>query len=129
MSVEAIDDTTRAERIWIKIERKPSQIAFIRGSVIEDDAEPSAGPTTLVAQIVRVNRDNRPREVRGEGGEGTELHCVVYGVKGHPDPDVEDTDIQRGDTFELDGDHYIVDYINLVPGGLQANCILQGIGT
>lgn len=126
--VMPIDEAQRAERIWIKIQRKPSQVVFTRQPVVTDDA-PSDEPTELPAQTVRVNRDNRPRELRGEGGEGTELHCIVYGVIGHPDPAISDTDIERGDTFELDGDHYIVDYVNLVPGGMQANCLLLGIGT
>lgn len=127
--VAPIDDAQRAERIWIKILRKPSQIAFTRLAPITDDDLPAEPTITLPAQTARVNRDNRPRDLRGDTGEGTQLHCVVYGVRDHPDPLVSDTDIERGDTFVLDGDHYIVDYVNLVPGGKQSNCILQGIGT
>lgn len=128
--VTAISEAERAKRTWIRILRKPAGITLTRLAPLADDGDLPDEPTiTLSPQTVRVVKDNRPREVRGEAGEGTQLHCIVYGVRDHPDPLVADTDIERGDTFELDGDHYIVDYINLVPGGKQANCILQGIGT
>jgi hypothetical protein len=126
--VSVIDDAARAERVWVKIQRKPVSVVFTRQGVITDDALPT-GPITLAPQTVKIVRDNRPSEVRGEAGEGIQLQCVVCGVKDHPDSTVPDTDIERGDTFELDGDHYIVDYVNLVPGGKQAVCVLQGIGT
>lgn len=124
----AISDAARAQGIWRKIQRKPSSVVLTRLPIIVDDAAiPSS--TTLAAQTVRVARDNRPRAIRGASGEGTELHCIVYGVRDHPDAAIVDTDIERGDTFALEGDHYVVDYINFVPGGVQATCLLQGIGT
>lgn len=121
----AIDPALRAERIQAKIERKPVALVLTRQAAVTDTAPPSA-PTTLPAQTVRVVLDNRPREIRGAIGSGTENHCVVYGVKGHPA--VADTDIRRGDRFRLAGDHYVVDSIKLVPGGVQAIAVLQGIG-
>jgi hypothetical protein len=124
----AIDPAARARRVWSKIQRKPSSVAFTRQAALTDAAPPT-GPTTLPAQVVRVVRDNRPRELRGETGQGVQNHCVVYGVRDHPDVAVVDTDIERGDRFVLDGDHYEVDYVKLVPGGLQAIAVLQGIGT
>lgn len=126
--VTPIDEAARAERVWLKILRKPTNVVLTREVGITDDAPPT-GPTELPAQIVRVARDSRPREARGQTGQGIQLQCVVYGVRDHPDPEIADTDIERGDTFELEGDHYIVDYVNLVPGGKQALCLLQGIGT
>lgn len=120
-----IDAALRAERTWLHIQRWPSQIVLTRPAVITDD-EPSPGPTALPSQTVRVTKDNRPRALRGEMGEGAELHCVVFGVRDHAT--LPDTDIERGDTFVLDGDAYVVDYVNLVPGGKQAVCVLQGVG-
>jgi hypothetical protein len=122
-----INATLRARDAWRRIGRWPTSIQFVRQGEITDDAPPS-DPTTLPAQTVRISRDNRPRTLRGESGEGTELHCVLYGVVGHPDAAVVDTDVQRGDTFQLDGDHFIVDHVKFVPGGLQAVCVLQAIG-
>lgn len=124
--MKPIDEAARAERAWSKILRKPSQVLFERAGVITDDA-PMTGPTTLPAQTVRVVKESRPREVRGEAGEGIQLQCVVYGIRNHAT--LPDTDMERGDTFELDGDHYVCDYVNLVPGGKQGHFILQGIGT
>lgn len=121
--------SSQAIVIWQAILGLPTSVQFTRLAPIIDDDPPAEPTVTLPAQTVRIARDNRPSEVRGEAGEGVQLQCVVYGVRDHPDPLVEDTDIERGDTFEVDGDHYVVDYVNLVPGGVQAHCVLMGIGT
>ncbi len=117
--MEAISDAARAERIWLKIQRKPSSIVFTKPRVVAADGTVTP-ETQLAAQTVRVVSDNRATLVEGVAGAAPQRHVVVYGVKDHPDPAIVDSDIQEGYAFVLDGDTYRVTDTIPVPGGIQA---------
>lgn len=120
--VMPIDEALRAERIWLKILRKPSSVVITgRAKVIQKDGS-SSGGGPLSAQTVRVAYDNRPTIAEGQAGVAPILQAVVYGVKGHPDPAIADTDIQEGDEFEHEENRFRVTDIIPVPGGVQAVC-------
>lgn len=118
MSIGAISDAARAERIWAKIQRKPSSIAFTRPKVVTKSG--TTPETVLAAQTVRVVADNRATPVEGVAGAAPTRAVIIYGVVDHPDPAVADTDIREGYTALIDGKHYRVTDVLSVPGGLQA---------
>lgn len=122
--VDAIDAAARAERIWLKILRKPSSVALETPKVTTKTGVTPA--TTLAAQTVRVVSDNRATVVEGVAGVAPTRAVVIYGVKGHPSEDVADTDIKEGYTFKIDGDTYRVTEITDVPGGVQALARVSG---
>lgn len=113
-----IDPTARAKRVWAKIQRKPTSIAFTKPRVVTKTA--STPETTLAAQTVRVVADNRATPVEGVAGAAPTRAVIIYGVKDHPDPAVADTDVEIGYMASIDGKHYRVVDVLLVPGGVQA---------
>lgn len=120
MSVAAIDDAARAERIWIKIQRHPSSIVFTKPKTIgKNDPPGTAGSlTVLPAQTVRVTSDSRATVVGGVAGTAPKHALVVFGIQGHPTQ--PNTDIDEGYTFPYDGETYRVNKVIRVPGGVQA---------
>lgn len=118
MSVPAIDNAARAERIWIKIQRNKLPIVFTKPKVVTKTG--TTPETALPAQMVRVTSDSRATVVGGVAGTAPKHALVVFGVKGHPDPAVTDTDIDEGYTFPYDGETYRVNKVIPVPGGVQA---------
>jgi hypothetical protein len=81
--VTPIDHAVRAERVWLKILRKPVSVVMTRPKQL-----PKTGPvpeTVLPAQVVRVVLDNRPTEVVGVAGSAPRFQATVYGVRNHPD--------------------------------------------
>jgi len=107
---EAISATNRAVDAWNRIQRNPTSITLVRGAVEQS------------AQTVRIEFDNAvDSEYRGDGGGiSSGRDAVIFGVKNHPT--VDDTDIQRGDRFAINGQQYRVIQTILVPGEVQATC-------
>lgn len=116
--VTPIDNALRAERVWIKIQRKPASIAFTKPKVVTKTGTTAA--TALAAQTVRVVADNRATPVEGVAGAAPQRHVVIYGVRDHPDPLIQNSDIQEGYEAMIDGKHYRVVDVLKVPGGIQA---------
>lgn len=117
-----IDAADRAERIWLKIERKPTSVSFTRPSSTMGGVVTPA--TTLPEQVVRINSDSRASVVGGTAGLAPKRAVVIYGVVGHPSR--PDNDIAEGYTFVLGTDHYRVIDIVEVPGGVQAHAVATG---
>lgn len=117
--VSVISDVARAEAIWRKILRKPISVVFTRPRVVAADGTVTP-ETVLPAQTVRVVSDSRATLVAGVAGAVPQRHVVIYGVVGHPDSGVLDSDIAEGYTFVLDDDRYRVTDTIPVPGGVQA---------
>jgi len=103
-----IDESARAARAWNLIQRNPSQITILRNS------------TVLSVQTVRVGYSNTERTFKGSSADGAVRDAVIFGVRNHPDEDVSDTNIRRGDMFELNGQEFKVINVVYVPGSLQA---------
>lgn len=117
-----IDASLRAERIWVKIERKPSSVAFTRPKQVLKTGTIAA--LELPVQVVRVVSDNRASDVVGVAGTAPRRQAIVYGIRDHAT--LPDTDMDEGYTFLLDGDLYrIVDTIK-IPGGLQGIAVVDG---
>lgn len=121
----AIDASLRAERAWLKIQRKPSSVVFTKPAVGTKTSETPAVP--LPAQSVRISSDSRASVIGGAAGLAPKRAVIVYGVVGHPDPAVLDSDIRVGYTFALEGDIYrVVDIIPGTPGEIQAQATTLG---
>ena len=74
-------------------------------TVVRDGAE-------LAAQTVRIEEMGRPRPYLTEAGETAHADVLVLGYKGHPS--IDDTDLQRGDRFAVDGQGYEI--VMVTPG-------------
>ena len=105
----------RAQDAWTRINDKPSSISLLR-----DDTLPY-----LAAQTVRIEYSIARREVSGAGANTSVRAVTVFGIQGHAT--VADSDIERNDKFELDGDLYSVVNVNkTLIGEVQALCeVLQ----
>lgn len=63
--------------------------------------------TKLAPQTVRIEQTRiQPDRDVGTGGREMVSNATLIGFKGHPD--IDDTDLQVGDRFEVDGVKYIV---------------------
>lgn len=120
----AIDASARAIDIWANIQRRPSTMTFTRPKVVHKDG--TVTPPVTISQVVRVEYDNRPNVLEGQAGVVPILHAVVYGVRGHPDESVVDTDMDEGYEFDLDGNHFRITDVILVPGGVQGVAVVNG---
>lgn len=105
-----MNDGLRAVRAWNLILRNPVEVTILRGM-----------NTVLSPQKVRLEYSNTEREIEGGSANGVKRDVIIFGVRNHPDESVLDTDIKRGDLFELNGQSFRVDDMILVPGGIQAS--------
>lgn len=111
-----MDESLFAVRAWRLIQRKPVSITIKRGKT-----------TTLAAQTVRVEFSNYERNAEGASGAvSVKRDIIVFGVKGHPDEDIADTDIKKSDVFEYEDlgviqNMKVLDVVR-VKGGIQARC-------
>ncbi len=104
-----INAAVRAVRAWARIGDRPISVTVYRNRVAQ------------AAQTVRLEYDSMRgiREIQ-MAGEVNKHRVILFGVLDHPDPDVDDTDLQKGDRFTLaDGDYEIKSVIRL-PGEVQA---------
>lgn len=107
------DSSSRAVDAWARIQEKPTLITIARK---DDD---------LPAQTVRIEHSNQtsaPFESASQSGAVNLVRStlMIYGVLDHPDPDVPDTDIRRGDRFRIDTGLYEVLQIVTTAGEIQA---------
>jgi hypothetical protein len=80
----------------------------------------SAG-TSLAAQVVRIDSDNRPNMNETAAGTSPKRKVIIFGIRNHPT--LANTDIKKGYTFTLPEDvtdKYVVLDITRLPGEIQA---------
>jgi|GEM_PF-1710273 len=105
---DTISNERRAARVWALIQRTPASIIVDRNQVL------------LTAQTVRVEPDSGGQEAKGYAGSSGKQMAMVFGVRGHGDDDILDTNLQRDDRFDYGGQIYRVVNVQHVPGGIQA---------
>lgn len=107
-----INSGLRAIRAWVRIQRWATSITLIRGGVAQD------------AQTMRFEITNSnalfSRAIGTPLGSFSLDSFTLYGVRGHPNPDVPDTDVKRGDRFILDNKEYSIETVIYPPGEIQA---------
>lgn len=103
----------RAADAWKRINDKPLSIAF-----------KNAAGTTLAAQTVRVEVDNRASESESAAGAAPKMHVIVYGIRGHAT--LANTDIKEGYRFVYAADEYRCIDIILQIGEIQG--IFEAVG-
>ena len=94
----AATETDRAVDAWRRINEKPTSISMKRDT-----------GNAVAAQTVRIewgSSSGGSGERAGAGGQSSIRYGVVFGVHGHAT--VDDTDIQRGDRFTVNGYQYRV---------------------
>lgn len=101
----------RAADAWKRIQEKPTSIVIKRSNA------------TLTAQTIRLEVSNTVSERQGQSEAVTSVQqAVVFGVRGHSDPAILDTNIQRGDRFDANGQKYRVLSVIFQRGEVQAVC-------
>jgi hypothetical protein len=110
LSVNSPQDESRfAVRQWNLILRNATSVVLVRGT------------QTLAAQTMSVQPGNEERPVEGQSGaQGSKREVIIFGVEGHPDETVADTDIKRGDQFLYNGRFYKVTDVIKNKGSIQA---------
>ena len=73
--------------------------------------------TTLAAQTVRVESDNRATVVMGDAGNAPTRKLIVYGIQAHPT--LPATEMEEGYTFVLDDEVYTCIDVLSLPGERQ----------
>lgn len=109
----AIDAAPRAVLALNRILDKPTSIAF---------KTPTG--STLAAQTVRVEVDNRSAVITSAAGGAPAMRLIVFGVRGHPT--VADTVMAEGYRFVLSNDEYRIDDIILQLGEIQGVATATG---
>lgn len=99
----------RAAAAWERIQAKATSITVYRGTVAQ------------TAQTVRLEWTvTAPDEQRGVAGQAVRARLVIFGVADHPDETVTDTNLARGDRFQVGGINYEVIDVLAYPGEVQA---------
>lgn len=92
-------ESERAARAWRRIQDKPTSVTF---------RKPDG--TTLAAQSVRLESDNRASMAESAAGRAPVRKLILFGVRNHDT--VTDTDMTEGYRFVLGNDEYkVVDII------------------
>jgi hypothetical protein len=110
---QAISSEERAALAWARIQDKPSSVAF-RTPV----------GTTLGAQTVRLEVDNRAQVIASAAGAAPQMRLVVFGIRDHAT--LPDTDMAEGYRFVYGGDQYRIDDIILTIGEIQGVATATG---
>lgn len=98
----------RAALAWRRINDRPSSVVLIRAG------------TPLAAQTMRIEFDNSSSMVNGTLVRTGVQRLTLFGVKNHPT--IADTNIQRGDRFNLGLAQYEVKSVLTPPGETQGLC-------
>lgn len=109
----AIAEAPRAANAWRRIQDKPSSVAF---------KKPDG--TTLAAQTMRVEYDNRASLAQSEAGAAPNRKLILFGIKGHAT--LADTDMEEGYRFVFDNDEYRITDVLPTIGERQATCEQNG---
>lgn len=106
-----MSESLYAVKQWELILVKPVSITIKRGG------------TNLAAQTVRIEYSNYDRpEVGKSDAVSIKRDVIVFGVKGHPDETIANTDIKKADLFTFEGQSMKVLDVVKVKGGVQAHC-------
>lgn len=114
--LSAVPSDTEAERAalaYARILDKPTSVAF---------KKPNG--TTLAAQTVRLESDNRSSLAESSAGAAPRRKLIIFGVKNHAT--VTDTDIGEGYRFVSGTDEYKVQDVIHTLGELQG--IAEAVG-
>lgn len=114
---EAIDAESRAVDAWNRIQRNPTEITVERRG--EDN----------VIQTVRIEFDNTATEsVSKSSGITASRPATVFGVIGHPDVSVIDTDLSRGAIFKVTANNQLfrITDVQQLLGEIQARAEVTG---
>lgn len=106
--LDAQDAAERAVLAWQHIQDDVTSLTLIRRG------------TTLDAQDMRVELYPSGRPIHNEAGFAPDVvSFVIFGVIGHPGPDVPDTDLLRGDRFVIGNQEYVINTVQVYPGEIQ----------
>jgi hypothetical protein len=103
----------RAADAWKRIGEKPQSVAF-----------KNAAGTTLAAQTVRVEVDNRASDSISAAGAAPKMKAIVFGIRGHAT--LANTDIKEGYRFVYGNDEYRCIDIILQTGEIQG--VFEAVG-
>lgn len=125
-SIVATQYQMRAAIQWARIQDKPVDVEFVKPGTLSKNAPPGTKPAGVVlpTQTVRIEYDSRASIARGVGGAAPLLQATIFGIHGHPD--IDDTDMEEGYTFEYEGDSFRITDVIRVIGGLQAIAVVNG---
>ncbi len=104
----------RAAFAWKAIRDKPVPVVLVR------DATISIPASNLDPQTVRVEVSGSAVEFLTETGDTARADIILFGVIGHPDATVLDTNVQNGDRFRYLGADYEVVQTVQQPGEVHA---------
>lgn len=108
-----ISERIRAERAWVRINRKPTEVSFIRNGEALD-------PQTVRIEFSSGGSNSTDAGVTTVGVQSV----VIFGVKGHPR--IPDTNVQRNDRLVLNDEEYTIEAVNAnQPGEKQAVGIVR----
>jgi hypothetical protein len=111
--IQATRIAKRAQDAVRRIGEKPTSVVFKR-----------ANGTTLPAQTVRLEWDNRSSLQTSTAGAGPRMNLIVYGIRGHSS--LPDTDIKEGYRFNYGADAYRIEDIILQSGEIQGIAVATG---
>lgn len=116
----------RAVIQWARIQDKPVDVEFVKPGVLSKNAPPGTKPVDVVlpTQTVRIEYESRASIARGVAGAAPMLTATIFGIHGHPE--IDDSDIEEGYTFEWEGDHFRITDVIRVNGGIQAIAVVNG---
>lgn len=100
----------RAVRAWNRINDKPSEVTVRR---------PGASDFT---QVVRIEYF-QGQALRGDTnplGNVAKQTVIIFGVVGHPNPNISDTDLQVGDRFIYEYREFVIQSTLYTLGEIQA---------
>jgi len=103
-----INVSHRATLAWRRISDKPTSITIKRGT------------STLGAQTVRIEYSEGMTQQNGISASPAVRDLIVFGVRNHPDTDIDDTDIRAKDRFVIGSVEYQVRDLVLTLGEVQA---------
>ena len=103
----------RAQDAVKRIGEKPASVVFRR-----------ANGTTLAAQTVRLELDNRASLSTSTAGSAPRMGVIVYGIRGHAT--LPDTDMKEGYRFNYGADAYRIEDIILQSGEIQGIAVATG---
>jgi hypothetical protein len=99
----------RAAAAWRRIQDKPTSVTFRK-----------TNGTALSAQSVRLEWDDTATEAQSAAGVAPVRKLVIFGVKGHPDESIVDTNIAEGYRFVFQDDEFRVMDVIYTIGEVQA---------
>lgn len=103
----------RAAAAWARINDKPTSVVL----------RPAAG-ANRIAQVVRIEWDNRAGTAQSDAGQTPRMNVIIYGIRGHAT--LPDTVIAEGDRFNYLGDQYTIQDVILQTGEIQGVAVAHG---